>query len=434
MVGGAAGTQTSQRPVKVAGWTPAVPRTNRGVLRGLLGACLALTVVFGVVGGVAIASRSSATNQFAAQAEPLAVDLQQLYTALDDADATAAAAYLSGSVIGTALRDEYDSDIARAESSLASAQRAVGGGNDAVSAQLAVIAAQIPVYTALVATAQADNRLVSTPQPIGTAYLREASTLMRSTLLPDTLAAYRAELSTVSTIKAGATGVPWLLTFWLVITLALLVAAQRQIARRTHRVFNPGLLAATGVLAVATVWTLAALGAHRSDLDNARDQATRVQTLATVADAAIQAHADEALMLIAHGSDNGAYADDFTAQLKTATTALQSGGAGTSTSKLADVAAHLLGWSKADGQVRSAVTAGDYRSAVATALGTGSTDAAGIADNLNAEMTNSQHAFADDSNSAASALDGLLAGLVAAGILAAAAAGYGVNRRLAEYR
>jgi L-fucose isomerase-like protein len=140
------------------------------------------------------------------------------------------------------------------------------------------------------------------------------------------------------------------------------------------------------------------------------------------------------LMLIAHGSDNGTYALDFTAQLKTATTALQSVGTGTSTSGLADVAARLRAWTVADGQVRTAVTAGDYDSAVAIALGTGSTDAAHIAADLNAEMTGAQRAFADDSNSAGSALDGLPAGLVAAGILAAIAAGYGVNRRLAEYR
>jgi hypothetical protein len=397
----------------------------------LLGVSLALTVAFAAIGGVAIAARSSATNQFGAHAEPLAVDLQQLYTALDDADATAAAEYLSGSVIGTSLRDEYGSDIARAESSLAAAVREVAG-DDTASARLSAIAAQIPVYTSLVATAQTENRQASTPQPIGTGYLREASALMRSTLLRETLAAYRAELTAMDTIKAGATGMPWALTIWLVLTLATLVVAQQQIARRTHRIFNPGLLAATGVLVVSAVWTAAALGVHRSDLDNARGQAERIQTLATAADAAIQAHADEALMFVAHGSDNGAYAQDFAGQLNTANSALRF--ADVKTPGLDDVASHLRTWSTVDGQARTAASGGDYAGAVTMALGVGSADAARIVNDLNAEMTGAQRAFAEDSNAAASAPSGLSAGLVAAALLAAAAAGYGVNRRLAEYR
>lgn len=431
MVAGATGSPVRQGSAIVPERVRAGLRGNRGTLRLLLGLTLVLTLAFGAAAGEAIMARSSATGQFAARDESLAIDLQQLYTVLDDADASADAAYLSGPVIGTALRDEYDSDIARAESSLSAASREVAG-DEAASARLAVIATQIPVYTALVATAQTENRQAVSPQPIGTAYLREASTLMRGTLLPDTLSAYRAELATTVSAKAAATGVPWLTAVLLVLALAALVAAQRQISRRTRRVINPGLLAATGLLLVTAAWTGAAAGAHRTHLDDALSQATRIQTLASAADAAIQAHADEALMLIAHGSDNGAYAQDFTAQTRAATAALDS--VAPATPPLTDAAGRLRDWSAADAKARVSAAAGDYQAAVATALGGGSADAVRLAADLDGEMTGAQRAFVDDTNAAASALGGLLAGQIILTVLAAAAAGYGVNRRLAEYR
>jgi len=431
VVGGVVGSPVRQGSAIAVQRVTVGLRANRGTLRLLLGLTLLATLAFGAAAGQAIASRSSATTRFAARDESVAIDLQQLYTVLDDADATAAAAYLSGPVIAPALRGEYDSDIARAESSLSAASREVAG-DDAASARLAAIAAQIPVYTGLVATAQTENQQATSPQPIGTAYLREASTLMRTTLLPDTLSAYRSEITATGAAKSAATGVPWSLTIWLVLAFAALIAAQRQITRRTRRVINPGLLAATALVLVAAVWTGVSLGAHRSRLDDALGQATRIQTLATAADAAIQAHADEALMLIAHGSDNGAYAQDFTAQMKTATGTLNS--AGSATPRLTDADGRLRDWSTVDGKVRASAAAGDYEGAVATAIGGGSSDAARVGEDLDAEMTGAQRVFVDDANAAASALGGLAAGEIVLAVLAAAAAGYGVNRRLAEYR
>lgn len=410
-------------------------------LRLLLVACLVFAVVFGMVATVAVASRSSATDRFTTYAEPLVVDLQQLYTALDDADATVAAAYLSGPVIDTARSDEYDADIARAESLLAASTRAVAG-DDAASAQLAAIAAQVPVYTGLVATAQTDNRQASVPQPLGTAYLNEASNLMRSVLLPDALAAYQTQLTSLDAVKRDATGFPWLLLAVLVVTLVVLGAAQRQIARRTHRVLNAGLLTATGVLTLAVLWTTVAMVVHRGDLEDARSQGTaRIEALGAAAEAAIQAHSDEALTLIAHGSDNGAYTRDFTAQLQTASAALNSPvlAGGATAAKVIDARGQLASWSTLDAHVQARVASSDYRAAVSATLGGGSAGgtsavAVRVGADLNAAMTAAQRTFVTDGSAAQSALSGLLAVEIIAAVLIAAAAGFGISRRLAEYR
>ncbi|MEY9857098.1 hypothetical protein ABH935_002706 [Catenulispora sp. GAS73] len=406
-------------------------RANRGALRVLMGLTLVLCALFGVTGAAAIAARSSDVDRFAGHIEPLAVDLQQLYTALNDADATAASAYLSGSVVGDPLRDEYNADIAKAESCLASASRAAAT-DDTVSARLAAIAGRIPVYTGLVATAQTDNRDAVEPQPIGTAYLREASTLMRANLLPDALAAYQAEVGSLDETE-HAVDRPWrALEVVLVLALAALVVAQLQLARRFRRRLNPGLLLASGTLLVAGVWSSTAVGYQNAHLTAASDRASRIRTLATASDSAIEAHADEALTLIAHGSDAGAYTQDFTAQLKTAVSAAAS--VKPPTAQLDDVATRLRDWSAVDTRVRAAADAADYRTAVATALGAGADDAARIADDLNAEMTGTQSAFVDETRAASADLSGLVAGEIVLAVLAAGAAGYGLNRRLAEYR
>src|SRR6266581_7886662 len=106
-------------------------------------------------------------------------DLQQIYRALSDADATAASAFLSGGLEPIAARRRYQADIAQAAAHLESATAAAG--HSPAARDLARLSAGLPVYAGEVETARADNRL---GLPLGAAYLREASSLMRGALLP----------------------------------------------------------------------------------------------------------------------------------------------------------------------------------------------------------------------------------------------------------
>jgi hypothetical protein len=265
---------------------------------------------------------------------------------------------------------------------------------------------------------------------------------MRSVLLPETLTAYQAQRASLDAVQGDATGMPWLLLVVLVVTLVVLGAAQRQIARRTHRVLNAGLLTATGVLVLAIVWTTVAVAVHRGDLGDARSQGTaRIEALGIAAEAAIQAHSDEALTLIAHGSDNGAYAEDFTKQIRAASAALNDPvlAGGTATAQVTDARGQIASWSTLDANVRAKIDSGDYQAAVTATLGGGSAGgtsavAARIGGDLNAAMTAAQRTFRTDGDAARSALSGLLAVEIIAAVLMAAAAGYGISRRLAEYR
>src|SRR6266853_325370 len=112
-------------------------------------------------------------------------------------------AFLSGGLEPLAARHRYLADIAEAASSLESATAVAG--QSAAAADLARISADLPIYTGEVETARADNRL---GLPLGAAYLREASGLMRGTLLPAAREVSAEANSQLSAASGRATGLP----------------------------------------------------------------------------------------------------------------------------------------------------------------------------------------------------------------------------------
>src|SRR5499427_9280968 len=153
--------------------------TTPARLRLLLAGLVVLCLVWGGLAAWVVSQRASGASNVVGTSEPLSLDGQQIYRALSDADATAASAFLSGGLEPIAARQRYQADIAQAASHLESATAAAG--HSAAARDLAKLSADLPVYTGLVETARANNRL---GLPLGAAYLREASALMRGTLLP----------------------------------------------------------------------------------------------------------------------------------------------------------------------------------------------------------------------------------------------------------
>ena len=87
-----------------------------------------------------------------------------------------------------------------------------------------MLSTELPVYTGLVETARADNRL---GLPVGAAYLAEASQLMRSRLLPAADALYRQENARLAAVYGQATGLPVLGVVVALIAAVVLVGVQR---------------------------------------------------------------------------------------------------------------------------------------------------------------------------------------------------------------
>jgi hypothetical protein len=256
-----------------------------------LAGLVAGSLLWGGVAAWTVAGHASAAGSVVAVSEPLSVDAQQVYRLLSDADATAAAEFLSGGLDPLRLRTRYQADIAQAARRLEAATAA--GGQSAAGPRLAALSAGLPVYAGLVETARADNLM---GLPVGSAFLRQASALMRATLLPAAADLYRQENAQLATADQGATGLPWAAFAVALLAALVLYASQRWLKRRTHRRVNYGLLAASLAGLVSLAWLASGLWVARGHLTTAREHGSApVQAFAQAEIALLAARADESL-------------------------------------------------------------------------------------------------------------------------------------------
>src|ERR1700745_691114 len=301
-------------------------------LRLLLALLILLSLAWGVLAALTAEQHASAAADVVAVSEPLSLDAEQIYTSLSDADATAANAFLAGGLEAAKARQRYQADITQAAIRIEAASALVGSSaartqlpghlagqvsaaGAAVGDDLAILSGQLPAYTDEVGTARADNRL---GLPLGAAYLREASALLRGTLLPAASDIYTRESALLTSASAQATGLP-LIVIAVLAGLGLgyvFYRSSRWLSRRTHRVVNYGLLLAALAGLVSLVWLAGAFVAGRGDLLHAQQQGSApAQAFARAEVAALQAHADESLTLIDNSGDD-AYQQDYLAQQK----------------------------------------------------------------------------------------------------------------------
>ena len=439
---------TAPQPVRTppakragAGRLQARAKSTPGRLVVLMTMVLALGLAAGVAWVIGASQRSSLANGVQSGSGQLAVQSQELYRALSDADATAASAFLSSGVEPADLRNRYQSDIAAASAALA----AVSAGNRSKEVAVSQIAAQLPVYTGLIETARTYNRQ---GLPVGAAYLREASGLMREQLLPAAQRLYQQASADLDDERGGAGAFPWLALLLSLALVIVLIWAQARLSRQTHRTLNVGLLAATLVAIVVVLWNGIAwvtVAAHLSAAD--RQGAAQVELLSKARIAALQARADEALTLVARGNGQS-FEKDFTSQFGDLVNADGRSGllnrardAATDDdvrAKLDAAIKDVNAWNTVHKQVRQTDDNGDYPAAVKLAIGGDPASAASIFkridDNLGSAIRVTSSTFDRQAVAAADALGGQTAGGVILTILLLAGVAVGYQQRIAEYR
>jgi hypothetical protein len=415
-------------------------RRTPGRLVLMLAGLVVLGAATGVVASVGVQQRAAEVERVTTRSGRLSVAAQQLYRALSDADATAAGAYLAGGIEPPALRDRFADDIAQAAGALAEVS-AGGRGTQLV----ARIAAQLPVYTGLVETARTYNRQ---GLPLGAAYLREASGLMRGMLLPAAQDLYRAAAADVADARGKGAGFPWFAVPLALLTIAGLVLAQRWLTRRTNRVFNVGLVAATAaaVLLVGWLGVSAIVAGQRLDASRVRGS-DQVDVLVEARIAALQARADESLTLVARGS-GGSFEQSYVSVMRQLAGDDGNGGLlararsaatdDTTRSALDAAGDRARAWLRDHQKVREADDGGDYAQAVRRSVGTGPDTTAALAAQLDSELERAIAATGRQFEVQAGRAGGTLSGVDLVMILLAAlvvlGAAIGIQRRLAEYR
>ncbi|HET9972052.1 MAG TPA: hypothetical protein VFQ68_27720 [Streptosporangiaceae bacterium] len=417
-----------------------------------LGLLLAVLIVFslawGVLAGLTASQHASAAADVVAVSEPLSLDAEQIYTSLSDAGAIAASAFLAGGLEPAQARQRYQADITQAAIKIEAASALVGSSaartqlpgqlakrtaaaDAAIGDDLAILSGQLPAYADEVGTARADNRL---GLPLGAAYLREASELLRTKLLPAAGDIYTRESALLTSSSAQATGLP-LVVVAVLVGLGIgyvLVRSSRWLARHTHRMVNYGLLLTALAGLVSLVWLAGAFALGRADLLHAQQQGSvPAQAFARAEVAALQAHADESLTLIDNSGEDS-YQQDFEVQAK----ALGPGpGSLLTATGSSEAVAQARAWYQAHKALRAQDDAGNHATAVTSAQTGAAAQAFGkLSATLSEGITTHQATFDSSARSGRDAFTGLAIGMVVAALVMVAGCAWGLSRRLAEYR
>lgn len=420
----------------------AAARTEPGRL-WIIGTVVALLVVaFGGVTAWEISDRSAAASDVVNRSQPLSADAASIYRSLADADTAAASGFLAGGQEPLDVRKRYDTDIATASRLLVKAAANTTGSAESAQ-QIATLNEQLPLYNGLVEQARANNRQGF---PVGGAYLRFANQKMSTSLLPAAQKLYEAETGRLYDDYDQADTWPYAATALGLVALGGLVWVQRRNFLRTNRVFNHGLLAATAASTVVLLWLVVGHAVASSDLSTSR--AHGQESLKVLNDARIsslQARANENLTLVARGAvlkdGKDVYEASFTQEMASLTDKLGAA------KKLADddagktpvvkAVGDMDEWQKRHTAARKTDDSGDYEGALTQVLASkGSTGECfdQVDQALDSAIAHEQRQFTAAASDGRGALTGLPLGAAVLAVLAAAAAGVGISRRLAEYR
>lgn len=417
-------------------------RRTPGRLIELLAAVALLAILAGVTGAATAADRAALVDQVTDRDAPVALAAQELYRSLSDADATVAAAFLIAGPEPAELRDRYRQHLAAAGTALATVAGAGLTGGTAATAVIQ-LSTGLPVYAGLVETARAYHRQ---GLPLGAAYLRESSGMMREHLLPAAQQLFRAVSADLAAARQRAARFPWYAVPLGGLVVAALIGVQWHLARRTRRLLNPGLLVATATAVVSLVWLITAWGTAAQRLEASRTHGyAQVELLVEARTTTLRARGDEALVLVARG--NGAHFQESYAEAMARLVGgdgsglLERAHAQATDPRARDALAAALTeartWQETHESMRVLVERGDWDGATELLVGSEPTSTAGVVGRLDGALaeaiTRGAGRHSQEAERAARALsrvDAALTGLTVVTVLAAVA---GFWPRIREY-
>lgn len=388
-------------------------------------ACLLLAVT-GFLAGNGQAAALHDAQRDAAQL----VGTQELRNDLVSADATATNAFLVGGLEPAEARARYEASLSEAAEAVPALAATARGEGEA--ADLATVSDSVQRYAGLVESARANNRQGF---PVGAAYLDQASAALRDEVLPtlDEVA-----VSTSERVDSDMTSVSLAQALLLFVLLALVALAvvQLWLARRTHRVLNTGLAAASVALLVGGLVAAAAvLGGNGVARSVASGPYAATVATSQALSLATDAKSMESFTLIKRGS-GGDFEESYQASLTEAKDLL--GDAETATDTGSDPLALLEEWDARHAEIRALDDGGDWDGAVeaATTTAEGSAGAAfaAFSDAAHADVETTSSDAVDRLGSAATTAQIAAWVALVLGVAGAVAAAAGMNVRLKEYR
>lgn len=433
--------------------------TEPGRLR-IIGAVLAfLVVAFGSVTAWQMNDRSSAADDVLHGSQPLSSAAAGIYSSLADANTAASSGFLAGGQETKESRERYEREIGEAADNLATAAAASEPGSDSEK-RIAKLNKLLPEYKGLIERARANNRL---GYPLGGAYLRYANDRMQKEMLPEAKRIYDNENRRLRDDYADATSYPWAAIGLGVLAIGGLVWAQHRNYRRTNRVLNHGLVAATAASAVVLLWLAAGHTVARAGLNDSYDNGVRSLTVLNDARiASLTARGNENLTLISRGAQTtkitvdgeDVVVDEFDNNFVVDMATLKSRLA--AAERIADddngeqpvkaAVSNMEVWQERHRSARAADDEGNYQCALNQVIGGTVTDGCPqgdqptgecfdkVDDNLDLALKHEKTEFTQAARGGRNAMTGLPVGAAVLAVLGAAGAVLGIGRRLSEYR
>ncbi|MFE1307514.1 hypothetical protein [Streptomyces sp. NPDC058755] len=424
----------------------AAATTEPGRLR-IIGAVLALLVVaFGAVTAWQASERAAAADDVLHRSQPLSSGAAGIYRSLADANTAASSGFLAGGQESADSRDRYEKDIRTAAAGLVTAATNAEPGSPS-EATIAELNRLLPEYKGLIERARTYNRQ---GYPVGGAYLRYANEKMQKEMLPAAEDLYTKENQRLDADYGDATPYPWVAIALGVLALAALGWAQHRTYRRTNRLLNHGLVAATAATAVVLLWLVVGHAVARSGLNGSYDHGIRsLKVLHDARIASLKARGNENLSLVARGAETvtvggqtyDAYYYDFDKDMTvlgkglTEADGLADDRAGTEPVKAAE--GNMAVWKKRHTSARTEDENGNYQQALDMVIGgKGATGECfdSVDRNLALAIDHEQAEFKQAAGDGRDAMTGLPIGAAVLAVLGAAGAVAGIGRRLSEYR
>lgn len=414
-------------------WWFANTTPGRILAVGVILAALGILSAFAI--STTITTRQNQLTTVLEHTEPLAFAAGRLYTTLSVADAAAATAFIARAE-PQAVRQRYAQAITDAADAVAHASS--GLTDPPLVELLGRVNAQLAVYTGLIETARTNNRMGN---PVGSAYLSEASALMQQRILPDAQQLYDSTSARVDAETTASATIPAPVIIIVATTVTFGAFVHRWLALRTKRRVNIGLVVGGFAIVVMILWVGSALAISTAGSRAAKNTAAdSLKTVTGLAITAQQARADETLSLIRRGDEDirkQSYyqrVDSMRSQLS----AYLSGGHAIAKDQLAGADDLLVQWREADQRINDFIKVGNYQAATQVALGTQEHDATPAFDKLNEALSNgieqSRTQLRSDIRSARRVLSGTTVGGVVLSVGAALAVAFGLWPRLNEYR
>ncbi|MFI6334575.1 hypothetical protein [Streptomyces sp. NPDC050535] len=423
--------------------------TEPGRLR-IIGAVLALLVVaFGAVTAWQMTDRSAAADDVLNSSQPLSASAADIYRSLADANTAASSGFLAGGQETEESRKRYEEDIQTAAEKLvtAAANSEPGSPSEKTITKLNKL---LPEYKGLIERARANNRQGF---PLGGAYLRYANATMQDEMLPAARDLYTKENQRLEADYADATPYPWIAIGLGLLALGGLAWAQRRNYRRTNRVLNHGMAAATAASAVVLLWLVVGHSVARAGLNESYDHGVRsLNVLNDARLASLNARGNENLTLVSRGAEtkelpDGTVVDlfdyDFQQEMDDLTKKLAAASAladdKAGEQPVATATGNMKVWKLRHLEAREADDNGNYQAALDKVIGSKSDEPTGecfdgVDENLRLALEHEETEFKKSAGDGLDALTGLPVGAAVLAVLAAAGAVLGIGRRLSEYR